>query len=101
MWSVRQAEQEKASFDFRRAPPDNKTLTKLKDQRKQEWTAQTGEAWPRWGRVWTWVAPAPMAPTAPIESRFADGVTAMMTTKIFWLKNFNRRKLLAKNTQLS
>lgn len=36
MWSVRQAEQEKASFDFRRAPPDNKTLTKLKVQRKQE-----------------------------------------------------------------
>lgn len=36
MWSVRQAEQEKACFDFRRPPKDVMTLTKLKSQRKQE-----------------------------------------------------------------
>lgn len=38
MWSVRQAEQEKACFDFRRPGPmkEVKTLTKLKNARKQE-----------------------------------------------------------------
>eukprot|EP00746_Dinoflagellata_sp_MGD_P165634 gnl/MRDRNA2_/MRDRNA2_95020_c0_seq1.p1 gnl/MRDRNA2_/MRDRNA2_95020_c0~~gnl/MRDRNA2_/MRDRNA2_95020_c0_seq1.p1 ORF type:complete len:687 (+),score=123.82 gnl/MRDRNA2_/MRDRNA2_95020_c0_seq1:135-2195(+) len=38
MWSVRQSEQEKACFDFRRPAPmkDMMTLAKLKNQRKQD-----------------------------------------------------------------